>query len=434
MRACLRYAILSSLITAAAPASAWERFIGVDPFWIQNVAPAGALSVDAAGNVCLLSNDRVGGSIEFAHVFTLDAQGQHARPWQVVGSNEQFGTLGVDCRFGPPVLAYRELDGGSQYRTTLVAYSDDRLSRWDLDLLSIGAAVPKQFGAAVSQSTVVLRQTSKGYPYDLQRFDIANASLQWQMNVNNWSYPGASARDMVVAADGSTTLLETYGAPDGMSVGTAVTRFDAQGLMTTSVPLIDSFFADAGPSAIAPGGTVYFARRSEPYAIDQLWQVAPQTGYPMSIYLGYGGSLQIEQVVALPDDGALVLAHPGYGSMDLLVRVAADGTQLWQTSVPQGQPGSTVSGLIGDRAGRALVVQTDPPGTFSRKIVLTSYDEQGLFNWSRPLQNARFDEGDTLSLAVTSDDNVVLALNAFDAGGNIPGILVQSFGLSSPTL
>jgi hypothetical protein len=426
---------LSLSIGVATPACAWQRFIGVDPFWVQSLAPSNALSVDGAGNLCVLTNDRVGGQLEFAHVATLGTLGEDVRPMQVIGSSSEFATFGIDCRFGPPVVGYTKLDPGSWRRTVLLGYSDDRQSYWTSDLLSIGSARVARFSVGSAQAAVVLRQKSNGIAFDVEGFAGASSPTPlWQTAFNAWNYPEAEVSDIVAGADGSTRVLGTFSQSNDPGMGIFVQGYDASGIPTTSR---SQFGFDAvGPNVLTPLGNVYFVRRSDPNVNDQLWHFSAGSSWPDPINFIYGPA-QIERLVALPDDGALTLTESGYNSdIFTLSRFNADGSLRWQVSPPEfSWPGRSVLDVIGDRAGRVLVAVSDPamgPPPSAPSISLLAYSEQGLLLWTRSVPGARFDQGPAVHLALTSDDRAVVAINGVNADQTIPGIVIQSFTIDSP--
>jgi hypothetical protein len=429
---------LALAATAIAPAQAWERFIAGGPNWVQSLAPHGALSTDASGNVCLLSNDRVNGQITNAHVLVLGAQAGDMQPSQMVYSRDELATLGVDCRAGLPVLSYVGIDPDSQRHTWLLAASAANQPPWPpVDLPSIGAVHPSRFGVDNAQTAVVLRQRASGSAYDVQAFHLPMPMPAWQADIPAWRYPSARVLDMIVAADGSTSLLGTFDNQGDPSLGVFVQRFDANGGALQSMDYPDTWFAEVGPAALAPAGTAYYVRRNSQYVQDMLWRVNAQTAAPFPMDLGCCGPLQVKHLAALADDGALVATRAGFAGLGRLSRFAADGSLRWQADLPEvGLPGFEVLGVIGDRAGRALVVSRAPwfdPQQPTRTVTLRALDEQGQMLWTRDVPGVRFDEGQPLRLAVTSDDRVVVALNTTSLSQMASGILVQSFLLSSPT-
>ena len=122
----------------------------------------------------------------------------------------------------------------------------------------------------------------------------------------------------------------------------------------------------------------------------------------------------------------------GSGGVPPLTRFPADGTRLWSQPVPNPPMQRTVLDVIGDRAGRAVVVSADPPGLPLRSYYLDVYGAQGQYLWSDSVPNARFDDGQPVALALTSDDRVVFALQTAGYQGQWqPGIVLRSITLDA---
>jgi|GEM_PF-2822092 len=422
-------------IGAAGPACAWEQFVGAAPNFVHNLAPEGALSVNANGDVCLLSNDRVYGQVQFAHIFTFDANGGAARPTLSIGHPSGLTTFGVDCRFGPPVIGVRWTEY-AQRNVELVSYSDDRMSTWPLDFWPIGAASVTRFGAASGQVPVVLREKPHGAAFAVEAYAPPPSPPMpvWGVNLANGAAPGLEVSDFAVAADASSVLMGVYDNPSYESEALFIQHLDAQGQNTFATSIVgDPSHPEIGPTAISPGGFAYYVRRGNPFIDDELWRIDAAGGPPQWMPVSFGTPALVLKLVTLADNGALVLSQDTYGVGFLsIARYAADGSLLWRSMPGEIQAPRTVLDLIGDRAGRVLVVSVDPapqlPG--SRLIELNGFDAQGYSAWGRSVLNARFDEGNPVALALTSDDRAVIAVHASDSYGT-PGILVQSFTLDS---
>lgn len=443
MRAYVRFAVPLLIALHIAPAPAWERFIGGAPSFVQNLAPAGALSADADGNVCLLTNDREWATQAFAHVLLLTAPNGDVQPQQLVGNQQSLTTLGVDCRFGPPALVYSGPDNaGSPRRTVLQTYRTDGSGDAEppFDLPWLGGASPARFGVTADHSAVVLRQRGSGSAWDLQAFQLPMWGPKWQAAFDNWRFPAGIVRDMLVAADGSTSLLGTFERSPDPFTSVFLLHYDSAGVVLRWTEFQDWQYSEIGPLALAPAGTAYVVLRDSQFMRDQLWRIDAQQPMQQPIDIGCCGMTQITQLVALADDGALVAMRNAYGNSGELQRYGADGLLRWRADAYElAMPaGFDVLGVIGDRAGRALTVVTEPtfggPPSVLRSVRLQAYSEQGVPTWSRQITGVRLDAGNPLRFAVTSDDRVVLALNRYDETlGGVSGILVQSFPLDSAT-
>lgn len=416
---------------AASPASAWERFIAGGPGWVQSLAPHGALSPAAQGAVCLLTNDRVYGVVSFAHVLSLDAQ-NGVQPYQLLSAPGGLSTLGVDCSAGTPVAAHAAVDPVPERHSWLTGFFADGSGPWRTDVPATAAARPARFGVSATQRTVVLREKVGGSAWDVSAYDGFEPLPRWQAVLDAWRFPGARVLDMRVAADGSTALLGSYDRGVDAGLGVFVQRFDADGVSQLAADVPDAWAGEVGPAALAPAGTAWFARKDPQFQQDALWRVPAQSPAPIPVDVCCGPG-EIVALATTPDDGALVAQRRMFGGASRLLRYAADGNLLSQADVwDLGGPGFDLLGVVGDRAGRSLAVIAMPafPPSTARVLRLHAYDAQGMELWSRDLAGARFDTASPLQLTLTSDDRVVLALDAVDASGT-PGVLVQSFGLDS---
>jgi hypothetical protein len=439
MRKILFCSVALAAGVVAPNAQAWEQFIGGGPGWVQNLAPTNALSVDAADGVCAMTNDRVYGSLQFAHVLAFASDGS-ITPKQLMSGNHAFSTLGMDCRFGDPVAAYAFVDSYNQRRIDLTGFFAGVVDPWMIDLPSIGAVRPAHLSAGSDGRSVVLREKTDGTAYDLLAFDAPMPTPQWQSTIDAWRFPGARVLDFAVGADGVTRAIGGYDRAGDQGLGVFVLRYAADG--SESFPLDwppDLYSAEVGPAALAPSGTAYFARRDTQFQQDTLWRAPADSAVPFIVDPGCCGPVEIQQLAALPDDGVLVATQSGYGGMGRLSRYSGDGSLLWQgDAIEVAAPGFQLLGIVGDRAGRALTVATEPgyddPMAHGRRIALRAYDAGGSMTWSRLVEGVRFDEGASLRLAVTSADRIVLAFNAYDDYGINPGIRVQVFDLGSPSL
>ena len=425
---------------AAVPAHAWEYTIAGASGFQQNLAPTDALVAGAIGDVCLLSNDSDPGGMHFAHFYAFHAQTGTLAPWQSVGSRE-LATLGLDCRFGPAILGYAAYDEYTMRRSVkLVGFM---LAGSTLgpayELPSYGAIETTHFGVDAAQHAVVLREKIGGNAYDLQAFDLNTLASLWQSGMNPFPVPAPHVLAMRVAADGTTSLLGTTDDAYTPALGMFLQRYDATGQpQPPSFQYADPMFAQIGAAALSPGGVAYFVRRDRSYLQDQVWQMSGQSPWGNLLAGGCCTAQQVIALQALPDDGALVATSTVYGWGGALTRYAANGDILWRADgTPVTPPGTELLGVIGDRAGRALIVTTEPvfggPPQAVRSVRLSAYSETGAQTWTRVIENVRVDHGNPLRFAVSSDDRVVLALNAYVPGQDAYGILVQGFPLDQPT-
>lgn len=439
-------ALAVAMFAATGSASAWEQWIAGGGGFIQNIAPQNALSVNGSGGFCLLTNDRImySGRIEFAHYYVYAGNGAlDPLLTNSIGHPQGLTTLGVDCRFAPPMIGVGWTDNDLSWRDDLLGRSEDGSNVWTAPLWSYGSARPARFGASAARSAVILQEDDRGRALTLQGWgtqtpapgpsDPAAPMLLWEAAFANSPYPDAMIAAMNVAADGTTSVLGTYRQPYA-GVSMFVQRYAPQGGPlggTGSLPFVDA--PVMGPAAFSADGTAYFVRRGNYPPRDQLWRLGPQQMMPQQLGLGLYGPVRATRLVALPDDGALVLAHSGYGAVPELVRYAADGTQMWDQPVPNLALQRVVLDLIGDRAGRAIVVSADPPGLPTRSYHLDAYGAQGQYLWSDTVSGARFDDGQPVALALTSDDRVVLALQTMGyQGQGQPGIVLRSITLDAP--
>lgn len=436
-------ALAVAMFAATGSASAWEQWISGGGGFIHNIAPQNALSVNGSGGFCLLTNDRVmySGRIEFAHYYVYAGNGV-LDPLQSnsVGHPQGLTTLGVDCRFAPPMIGVDWTDSDLSWHDDLLGRSEDGSNFWTAPLWSYGSARPARFGASAARSAVVLQQDGRGRAFTLQGWaaaastpsDASPPALQWEMNFANSPYPDTTVVAMNVAADGTTSVIGTFSQP--FAEGTFVQRYSAQGYPlsgTGSLPSADT--PVMGEAAFSADGTAYFVRKGNYPPRDVLWRVGLQQSMPQPVDLSFYGPVRVLRLVVLPDDGALVLALSGYGGVPLLTRFAADGTRLWSQPVPIPTLQRTLLDVIGDRAGRAVVVSADPPGLPQRSYYLDAYGTQGQYLWSDSVPNARFDDGQPVALALTSDDRVVFALQTMGYQGQWqPGIVLRSITLDAP--
>lgn len=434
-----------AMMAATGPASAWEHWISGGGGFIQNIAPQNALSVNGNGGFCLLTNDRTlySGRIEFAHTYVYAGNGV-LDPLLTgsVGHPQGLTTLGIDCRFAPPMIGVSWTDSDLSWRDDLSGRSEDGSSLWTTPLWSYGNARPARFGASAARSAVVLQQDSRGRAFTLQGWgssvpapppnDPSPPMLQWEMNFANSPYPDSTVVAMNVAADGTTSVLGTFSQP--YAEGVFVQRYTAQGsLLSASGTLPYPDTPVMGEAAFSADGTAYFVRKGNYPPRDLLWRMDPQQPVPQPVDLSFYGPQRVMRLVVLPDDGALVLALSGYGGAPMLTRFAADGTRLWSQLIPNPPFMRTVLDVIGDRSGRAVVVSADPPGLPQRAYYLDAYGAQGQYLWSGSVPNARFDDGRPVALALTSDDRVVVALQTTGYQGQWqPGIVLRSITLDAP--
>jgi hypothetical protein len=419
---------------AASPASAWERFVAGGPGWVQDLAPRAALSPAAQGAICVMTNDRVYGAAGFSHVLSIDAQNV-VQSHQLLSVQGGLVTLGVDCGAGAPVAAYAAVDPAPERHTWLTGYFADGSGPWRTDLPATAAVRPSRFAVSSAQRTIVLREKAGGASWDLAAYDGFQPFPSWQAPLDAWRFPGARVLDMRVAADGSTALLGSYDRGVDAGLGVFVQRFDANGAAQFATDVPDAWAGEVGPAALAPAGTAWFVRKDPQLQQDALWRVPPPSPAPMPVDVCCGPG-EVVALATTPDDGALVARRASFGAAPRLLRFAADGTALSQADVWElDGPGFDLLGLVGDRAGRSLVVIAMPafPPSTARVLRLHAYDAQGFEQWTRDVAGARLDTASPLQLALTSDDRVVFALDAVDASGT-PGILVQAFALDTGSI
>lgn len=430
-----------ALAIAAVPAHAWQYTIAGAPSFQQNLAPGAALVADASGNVCLLSNDRDYGNTGFAHVYGFRAADGVPTAWHDSISTRELATIGIDCRFGAPIIGYSGYEDYEGRRSSkLVGFAPDPGGLGPYFLLASNLAIePARFGVDAARHAVILRDKAGGRSVDLQAYDLSTLSPLWQTSIATipLSYP--QVHDMRVGADGSVTLIGTGDDANTPTVGVFLMRYDANGAPNgPNFQFGDPVFGQVGALALSPGGIGYVVRRDRQFMRDQLLQVSAQTPWGQPLDLGCCGTRQVSALAVLPDDGALTVSSDFFTWVGALSRFRADGSLQWRADgVPLNAPGVDVLGVVGDRAGRALVVSTEPQPyglPQARTVRLRAYSDTGLETWTRLIQNVRFDSGTPLRLEVSSDDVVVLALDVFDGNSGASGILVQGFKLdqSSP--
>jgi hypothetical protein len=91
------FAALAVGAAATAQAQSWERFLNASPVMHSALATPQGLAVDDTGGVFVRSMDSTDyGGTQFSHLYALDAQGNHAYPWGLIG---RWGW--TDSRFVP---------------------------------------------------------------------------------------------------------------------------------------------------------------------------------------------------------------------------------------------------------------------------------------------------------------------------------------------
>ena len=440
MKRLLSVASAVALAAVAGPAFGWQTTIAGGGIFQQNLAFGSALVANTAGEVCLLSNDRDFSSVAFAHVYGFQAATGVPTPLHSSLGSRELATFGFDCRFGDPIVGYSAYSNYDARRSSRLAGflpTPGSLGP-DFPLATYAAIEPVRMGVDAARHAVILRDKIGGGSVDLQAYDLATLSPLWQANVTTMPLSYPRVRDMQVAADGSVTLIGTADDTNTPTVGVFLLKYDANGVPNgPNFQFADPAFGQVGEVALSPGGVGYVVRRDREFMRDELLRIDAQTPWGLPLDIGCCGTRMVDALATLPDDGALAVSNDVFGWASALSRFRADGTLMWRAdSVPVDMPGMQLIGLVGDRAGRALVAYTEPmpygPPQALRSVRLRAYSETGAELWTRAIDNVRFDDGAPLRVAVSSDDVVVLALNVYDVGSNVSGILVQGFPLTQP--
>lgn len=429
-----------ALACVAAQAHAWQYTIVGGPSFQQGLAPGAALVADTDGDVCLLSNDRDFANLGFAHVYGFHAADGAPTPLHGSLGGRELATFGIDCRFGDPIVGYS-------------AYGDYEARRWsrlagflpspgslgpDFPLQSYAAIEPVRLGVDAARHAVILRDKIGGGSIDLQAYDLSTLSPLWQTSIATMPLSYPRVRDMQVAADGSITLIGTADDTNTPTMGVFLLRYDAAGQSSgPGFQFGDPAYGQVADLALSPGGIGYVVRRDREFMRDELLRLDAQAPWGVPLDIGCCGTRMVHALAALPDDGALAVSNDVFGWASSLSRFRADGSLLWRAdAVPVDMPGMQVIGLVGDRAGRALAIYTEPapygPPQALRTVRLRAYSQTGTELWTRTIDNVRFDGGSPLRSAVSSDDVAVLAFEIYDVNAGASGILVQGFSLDQP--